>query len=97
MGKTFKKSLDDETDELKKLKIKYENRRNQIKRLKNIIRELEKKLEKYEAGIIGTSDKGRPDKSLKRPKITIQKTREEAKRELIDKLKAQFGNQNGKD
>lgn len=88
MGKTRRQDTIEELTELKALKLKYEARKNQVKRLKKIISELEKKLEKYEAGITGTSDKGRP---VKQPKPTPVQKSQDAKRELMDRLKAQFG------
>jgi chromosome segregation ATPase len=94
MGKTIKKIVQDENAKLKKLKDKYENRKNQIKRLKNIIKKLEKKLEKYESGITGTSDTGRPikkDKSKTKKTGLNSSTSKVKQKELIDKLKSIYG------
>lgn len=89
MGKTLKKNPEKELIELKKLKLKYENRKLQAKRLKNIIRTLEKKLEKYEKGIVGTSDTGKPKKKEK--VIVDKKIADEQKRkELIERLRSEF-------
>ena len=84
MGKTKKIDPDKKLTDYKKLQLKYENRKLQIIRLKSIIRSLEKKLEKYEAGIVGTSDKGRPIKEVK----PIKKEQLiDTKRDILDKFK----------
>jgi capsule polysaccharide export protein KpsE/RkpR len=87
MGKTVRKEPKEDT-KLSKLKNKLADRKQQITRLKATIRALEKKLEKYEKGITGTSDKGKPAKPVKLKAIEVNK--EDAKRELMEKLKSQF-------
>jgi hypothetical protein len=89
MGKTKKDIIKRDSSDYKKLQIKYENRRLQIKRLKKIILLLEKKLEKYEVGIVGTSDKGKPEKKIK--SVLNKKEIDDNKRkELLEKLRAEF-------
>lgn len=86
--------------ELKNLKDKYENRKQQIGRLKNIIRELEKDKEKlieelkcYKAGIeYKPKDISRPKKLTPEEKKKAKElTKVNEKDELKKKLKEKFG------
>lgn len=89
MGKTLRKEPKEETTQVTKLKNKLQDRKEQIIRLKRTIREIEKKLEKYQKGIIGTSDTGKPKKKEK--VIVDKKTADEQKRkELIERLRSEF-------
>lgn len=86
--------------ELKNLKEKYENRRQQITRLKNIIRELEKEKEKlieelkcFRSGVeYKPKDISRPKKLTPEEKKTLKDMAKiNEKEELKKKLKEKFG------
>jgi hypothetical protein len=89
MSRTIKKEPKAEDTKLTTLRRKLNDRKSQIRRLKKIILNLEKKLEKYELGIVGSSDKGKVPKKEK-TKIDKQQQDAQAKEELKRKLREQF-------
>lgn len=102
MSKTMKKESVNEklVREVKKFKEKAENRKEQVGRLKHIIRELEKekqglieKLKAYESGIeYKPKDINKPKKLTKEEKEVKQKeAKVNEKDELKKRLKEKFG------
>jgi hypothetical protein len=89
MSKTIKKEPKGEDSKLTKLKNKLNDRKQQILRLKKTIRLQEKKLEKYEKGIVVGTAEQRPPKKEK-TKIDKQQQDAQAKEELKRKLREQF-------
>lgn len=105
MGKTVKKdtSMDKYVREVKKYKEKYEQRKEQVARLKHIIRELEKDKEKlteelkcYKAGV-----EYKPKDIAKKKKLTkeekdaiLDKQKLDAKEDLKKRLKEKYGRKN---
>ena len=84
MGKTIKKQPKDNS-QVTKLKLKLADRKEQILRLKRIIKESQKKLEKYEKGVV--LDKGKP---LPKKRLTEVEKKANSKKEFMDKLNKQF-------
>jgi hypothetical protein len=105
MSKTIKKeTLDGKLmKDYKNLLIKYESRKQQVGRLKNVIRELEKEREKliqelscYKKGIeYKPKDISRPKKLTPDEKKKVKElTEKDKKAEVIKKMKEKFGRKN---